>query len=473
MIGCSRYFAGGSASTPTLRADGTRSYFGDNDGNLIALDASCNEAWTLDVGSQIVGSVAVASDDDEIYAATQTSIVQIIDDGTSAHLGWTANLDVYAPGAADQHNFNLLLASVGANGVGFMAGAGIPPGVLAGIGLPLTVGYGVLDRATGAVRYFADGLDESVAELDVGPDGAYYNANSPVRRAFAHAVFPDLTPPIEGGIRKYKPIRSDLLIRDGVCAARDRVQNALAFGSTCGDSAAADATQVAELIAQARRAGPRAIAEGTLSPTRWGRIDASLTDASGGGLATAAPALERACAIAAPCPPDPRAGCRSAGKSKLRLKQRPGKNPNGDLLRWSWTKGQATSVADFADPTDAADYGVCVYAGTAGSEALVYQAGVPASPSRWATRARGFTYTDRSRDERGMWRIALKSGASTKSAVDVRAEGAAFSPGLFPLAPPVTAQLVNLESGACWESRFESGSVLTNDDDELKAKTSS
>jgi outer membrane protein assembly factor BamB len=472
VIGCSRYFEGGSASTPDLTADGTRIYVGDNFGALLAIDPSCNDAWTLDIGSQIVGSVGTSSDNGEIYVATQTSIVQVVDDGASAHVGWTADLDVYVPGADNQQNFNLLLASVGANGVGFMSGVGVPPGVLAGIGFPYRVGYGVLDRATGSVRYFADALDESVAELNVGPDGAYYNGNSPIRRAFTRALLPGFTPPIEGGIVKYDPRRNDLLIRDGVCAARDRAANALAFAGTCPDSAAADATQIADLIAQARRAAPRAVADGDLWSAKWDRVDALLTQASG-SLASAAAPLASACAVLEPCPSGPLNACRTAARSRLRLKQRFGREPNADVLRWTWRAGQETGAGEFADPTVGADYGVCIYAGAAGTESLLYEAGLPASASLWTPRPRGFAYLDRDRVERGMSRVSLKGGAPMRAMLDVRANGAALGENLFPIATPIRAQIVNFANGTCWESRFESTDVLRNGSGELRVKTSS
>jgi hypothetical protein len=63
---------------------------------------------------------------------------------------------------------------------------------------------------------------------------------------------------------------------------------------------------------------------------------------------------------------------------------------------------------------------VCLYAGAAGAESLVYEAGVPTSPALWVRRPNGFR-----------------------------------------------------ESGTCWESRFESESVLTNDGEDSRARTSS
>jgi hypothetical protein len=351
-----------------------------------------------------------------------------------------------------------------------MAGAGIPPGVLAGIAFPYQVGYGVLDRATGAVRYFADGLDESVAELNAGPDGAYYNGNSPIRRAFTRAIVPGLSPsPVEGGIRKYAPRRNDLLLRDAVCAAGDRAANAATVAGTCPSSAAADQTQIADLIAQARRTAPKALAEAGISDARWGRVDALLGDAEGGSLAAAAVALGQACGLVSPCPTTPRAGCETAARSRIRLKRRAAE-PNADLLRWSWGMGESTSPTEFDDPTANADYGVCLYAGAPGSEALAYDAGIPASPALWRARSRGFVYTDPLKAERGAARISVKSDASMRSSFDVRANGARLAPEVFPLATPVTAQLVNFANGTCWESRFDSGDVRATNGNEFKAR---
>lgn len=470
VVACSRYFTGGSASTPTLRTDGTRAYFGDNLGTLFAIDSSCNDVWSLDMGSQITGSVALSSDNGEIYVATQTDVVQVIDEGASASVGWTADLTAYAPGAADRTNFNMLLAGVAANGVTFMSAAGIAPGVLANIGLPLSVGYGMLDRVTGKIRYFSDGLDESIAEMNVGPDGAYYNSNSPIRRAFAHALFPTQTPPIEGGIRKFLPVRNDLLIRDAVCAAADRAANAAAQSATCPASAAADGDQIADLVAQARRTAPTAIAAGELSTAKWTRLDAFLTAASGADLGTAAGALADACTVVAPCPATPRPACRAAGKSKLVLKRTPDAVPNRDQLSFSWAKGAATHVSELGDPTASTDYAVCVYGGAPGSEKLVYESGVPAS-SLWAPNARGWRYVDRAGGERGIRRLFLKSGAAGASEIGVRASAAGYYASRFPVTAPVTAQVVNLATHTCFTSTFAATAVQKSDAKIFKART--
>jgi hypothetical protein len=198
---CHRPFVGGSASTPALPRDGSRVYVGDNVGNLLAIDTSCNDIWTLPVGGQITGSVGVAADNREVYASTMTSIHRVIDQGTSASIAWTANPDVFDL-AAGQLTFNQNLVGIGANGIAFQAGAGIPFGTRP---LTITTGMGLLDRETGAVRYFAAGLDETVAVMSTGPDGALYIGNSPIRRLFTYClnqlgfITAAVAPPVGGG----------------------------------------------------------------------------------------------------------------------------------------------------------------------------------------------------------------------------------------------------------------------------------
>lgn len=262
---CHRSFTGGSASTPALPRDGSRVYVGDNVGNLIAIDRSCGDLWTVPVGSQILGSIGVAADNGEVYASTGSAIHQVIDRGATAAVAWTAALDVFDL-LAGQQTYNLNLVGIGANGIAFQAGAGLVAGATA---LPVATGMGLLDRATGAVRYFTPGLDETVAVMSTGPDGALYIGNSPLRRLFTYClnqlgILPTPVAAPVGGIRKYAPRRSDLLVRDAVCAAADRAANARQNRRACPAAVAADRVQLGELVAQARRAVDAAQAAGEI-----------------------------------------------------------------------------------------------------------------------------------------------------------------------------------------------------------------
>lgn len=270
---CHRSFTGGSATTPTVSADGGRVYVGDNVGNLIAIDPSCQDVWTLGVGAQIIGSVGGASDKHEIYAATRNGIVKVVDQGGGGQIVWTANLDVFDL-AAGQSDLNMDLVAVAANGLAFQAAAGV---ILNNVPLPSIVGTGVLDRETGAVRYFAGGGEETVAVMSTGPDGAVYIGNSPIRRLFAY-VLNLSSAPLTGGITKFAPQRLDLLARDAVCAAAARARNAWPQ-TLCPEAVQADAVQIGELIAQTRAAGAQAVTDGDLKPLHWHRLEQRLSRA--------------------------------------------------------------------------------------------------------------------------------------------------------------------------------------------------
>jgi outer membrane protein assembly factor BamB len=283
---CRKTFAGGSASTPALNPDGTRVYFGDNFGTLIAIDQDCNDAWTLDVGDQIFGSIGVSSDNDELYASFDGGIVQVIDEGSQGVLNWRQEFDLFTsnvlpPAAVTTRNLNLV--GIGANGAYFLAGGSLVTGV--GEPLVVTTGVGVLDRDTGAVRYFAGGLDESIAVMSTGPDGVLNMGNSPTRRVFTICagelgLIPFPVPPPAGGITRWEPQRLDLLIRDAVCAAEDRARNAFQNLNVCAPGVAqADIVQIGQLVDQARAAGPTAVAAGDLTSADWARIEKELDKA--------------------------------------------------------------------------------------------------------------------------------------------------------------------------------------------------
>jgi hypothetical protein len=214
----------------------------------------------------------VSNDGREIYASTQQFVAKVVDEGAGGTLVWTAALDPFEDLEADQTNFNLNLITAAANGLAFQAGAGL---VANGTPLPAAVGAGVLDRETGAIRSFVVGGEETVAVMSVGPDGAMYLGNSPVRRLFPYVL--GLSPaPIRGGISKFAPERLDLLARDAACAGETRARNAEANHAVCPEAARADVTQVRELIAQARRAGTLAVADGDLGTRQASRVERRL-----------------------------------------------------------------------------------------------------------------------------------------------------------------------------------------------------
>jgi len=308
---CHASFEGGSSSTPAIRKDGSRVYTSNNAGRLIAIEtADCSRVWDLDVGGVINGSIAVSSDNDELYVNTRGGIIQVFDRGDEGVVGWTSDMDAFDV-PPDTVALNTTVPGIGANAISMQFGAGIPPNDF------IKAGLAQLDRATGEVRYFAYGGETTTAVMNTGPDGSVYIGNSPFRRVITnckaeYGLLPFGGAPIVGGVTKLEAERLDLLVRDAVCAAADRASNAGTHRSECPESASADMVQVGELIAQARWAGPQAIDDGDLSTQDWTAIEAELATAEqeldqGGleGLIPASNALGRGCSMLARTLPEP------------------------------------------------------------------------------------------------------------------------------------------------------------------------
>jgi len=287
-------FEGGTGSTPTISRNSDRVMVSDDNGNVIALDGDLNELWRIDVGPQVVASVAVASDNDEIYVVTKYDVIKLIDRGDSGEIVWRATLDAY-PGF---DNFNALTPTIAANGLAVAVGAGRE---IQGEQIMSKVGVGLLDRETGELRSFAEGREESIAVTVIGPDGGFYIANSPVRRAIARGLLGDELPPLVGGIQRYEPVRLDLLVRDATCAAAARAKNADGIATSHPESARDDLRRIRALIRQSRNALPSARKNGELSPEMQAAIsvglDAAEANASIGGLRRLAEALAPVCGL--------------------------------------------------------------------------------------------------------------------------------------------------------------------------------
>ncbi len=279
-------FLGGSAATPALSADGTKIYVADNFGKMKALDASDGSTiWEFDVGEQIFASISVASDNGEIYCSLQSTIVKVVDNGTTATESWRAAFDMY-PKLFGSQNVNILTATICANGIAFQAGSSM---MLGDLYLPISVGTGLMDRMTGEIRYFVKGREESVSITTVGPDGSIYIGHSPIRRMFSYGLYGDMVLEPIGGIERFAPKRLDLLMRDAVHAAADRANNvAVNGGSWTDDLINVEVKQIGILIDQCRAASVNAIADGDLTAGEWTTIDSYLTTAES-ALSSATP----------------------------------------------------------------------------------------------------------------------------------------------------------------------------------------
>ena len=163
----------------------------------------------------------------------------------------------------------------------------------------------------------------------------------------------------------------------------------------------------------------------------------------------------------APCPPAPRQGCRSTGRSELTIVQR---GRVGDTLGWRLRSLQPTSVTDFGDPATTTDVSLCLYAG-GGSPAELH---VPAS-SGWKASAHGLRYDGRGVRGDGVRNVVLRARDEAGATLRVKAKGRRMPSLGLPLAAPLTVQLVNLQNGACWERTFAATDVRRSDTLKVRA----
>lgn len=243
-------FDGGTGSTPTVRNDGQRVYITDENGNVMAVDRNLKEIWRINVGEQVAASVAVAADNQELYVVTRKDIIKLWDKGEHAEYAWTAQLDVFP----DHINVNTLTPTITANGIAVAIGASRE---LGDDSLLMENGFGLLDRDTGKVRGYVQGVEEGIAVTVVAADGGFTIAHSPVRRLGSKAIFGDAISPIIGGISRYKPSNQKRLAREASCAAASIVARQAKQQGIPGYGIASqqwDDNQVQALMAQAEQA---------------------------------------------------------------------------------------------------------------------------------------------------------------------------------------------------------------------------
>ncbi len=166
------------------------------------------------------------------------------------------------------------------------------------------------------------------------------------------------------------------------------------------------------------------------------------------------------------CAATPRVDCRVPARTTLSIRDRA--RDEADALAWNWTKGEATTLADFGAPHDTSDYAVCIYTGGD----LAAQVDAPASAEQWSVLRRGFKYANRNGSATGASKLTLASGEAGRAAIRVRAGGVALPPVPLPMTTPVTVQLTRSDATTCWQSTFEGDDVAQNTGDAFKARAS-
>ena len=176
-----------------------------------------------------------------------------------------------------------------------------------------------------------------------------------------------------------------------------------------------------------------------------------------------------ACDASTGCFVGPRPACLAtafAGTSILKLRKPP--SPTADLLVWKWSKGAATTPADFGTPTTTSNYHLCLYDETGVTPSLLARADIPAggmcgTKPCWQGNGDAFKYRNAARTPDGISKLLLKAGASGHAKVTLKGKGATL-PALpmLPLALPARVQL-QAEGGGCFEAVFGTTGAVRND----------
>lgn len=163
------------------------------------------------------------------------------------------------------------------------------------------------------------------------------------------------------------------------------------------------------------------------------------------------------------CSATPASGCQPAAVTQLLL-------GNGKLV-WKWTSSGAIATSDFGSPPTTTNYLLCLY--DASGEKMSAQ--VPAArtcgtkPCWKALGTVGFTYADNVGTPDGLTKVLLKAGSAGRGKIGVKGSGANLHLPTLPMTTPVTAQLRQDGSSACWEATYNM--APTNTANAFKAKS--
>ncbi len=167
----------------------------------------------------------------------------------------------------------------------------------------------------------------------------------------------------------------------------------------------------------------------------------------------------------------PVGGCRTPAVSGGAQLQFVNRTPDTqDRLGWKWTHGQATTTADFGQPSVDTAYDLCVYAaGSLVSRTTAPAGGTCSGRPCWRQTPTGWSFSQRTPAARVLQKLTLRAGPAGKAKILAKGKGALLSLPPLPLVGlPLRVQLVS-SSGTCWEATYST--VGRNDSNRLKAKS--
>ncbi len=156
------------------------------------------------------------------------------------------------------------------------------------------------------------------------------------------------------------------------------------------------------------------------------------------------------------CGPAPSGTCRGpilAGKSQLQLRR--GTTASRDSARWTWTKGEATTTAEFGNTLTTASYVLCIYDSSGAPQPLVnlaaFKGGTCEGRPCWkAASTHGYNYKNRLLTPNGWSTITLREGLTDgKPRISFKGKGLFLGLPSTPLTFPVTVQVKNTQTSTC------------------------
>jgi len=147
-----------------------------------------------------------------------------------------------------------------------------------------------------------------------------------------------------------------------------------------------------------------------------------------------------------------------------------------NLLKWKWSKGQATTLADFGNPVTTDGYALCVYDESGRAPATLLGVPIPLGGACenkpcWKATGNGFKYADKAGAVGGLTGIALKSGDSGRASVQVKGKGTNLPFGSLPQALPLPLTVQLQRDGQCWGATFSTAGAKSNADGQFKGKS--
>ncbi len=178
--------------------------------------------------------------------------------------------------------------------------------------------------------------------------------------------------------------------------------------------------------------------------------------------------------LPSPCASTPAPGCRLGAPLKSSIQIKDNLDDAKDRLTWTWNKGAATAVGDFADPVNgSAAYRVCLYDASLSpqplQEARVFPGGTCGKAPCWKLLGKvlspeGFKYKNKLGTPDGLTDLKLQAGVTGKAKVRVKGKGMNLVLPILGLTPPVTVQLLVDDGIAteCWQTTFTTAAKNTS-----------